>query len=31
MEDSGDVSFGYESDYGLPGNRVGLAVRFPDC
>ncbi|KAH7322041.1 hypothetical protein B0J17DRAFT_684773 [Rhizoctonia solani] len=26
MNDYGDVSYGYESDYGLPGNRVGLAL-----
>ncbi|KAF8685421.1 G protein-coupled glucose receptor regulating Gpa2 [Rhizoctonia solani] len=26
MDDYGDVSFGYEADYGLPGNRVGLAL-----
>lgn len=26
MNDFGDVSYGYESDYGLPGNRVGLAL-----
>ncbi|CAE6442813.1 unnamed protein product [Rhizoctonia solani] len=26
MNDNGDVSYGYESDYGLPGNRVGLAL-----